>query len=151
MVDISQLRDVAETVCRALNTQCVDCSWETLAGQLILQVQIENADGTMDLDTCTLVSDALSEALDEIEALDFEYSLEVCSPGAERPLPETADRLRAVGDYIFVALHSGESLEGVLLSYDEDGALVEYRDKQAIRKKQVKREDIAKMRKAVKV
>jgi len=45
-------------------------------------------DGTMDLDTCTLIASEISPLLDESPLKDMKYFLEVCSPGAERELKD---------------------------------------------------------------
>ncbi|MBE6452618.1 MAG: ribosome maturation factor RimP [Alphaproteobacteria bacterium] len=52
-----------------------------------LQIMIERKDHTpLIVDDCALVSRAISEILDEQDPIDGEYSLEVSSPGLDRPL-----------------------------------------------------------------
>ena len=45
-----------------------------------------HSDGSMDLDTCAEVSEKLSALLDAEEGFKEPYTLEVCSPGAEREI-----------------------------------------------------------------
>ena len=54
-------------------------------GTFFLRVSIERPDKTMDFDTCSVISEKISDLLDEIDPISHEYILEVCSPGAERP------------------------------------------------------------------
>lgn len=63
---------------------------------------IENPEGTepgkgITLDRCAEVSHALSEALDSTDMIQPAYSLEVTSPGIERPLHDSAEYLRFHG------------------------------------------------------
>jgi len=59
-------------------------------------------DGTMDLDTCADISEKLSEILDANDPISEEYTLEVCSPGAEREIKDLSEL--TAGQYIFVRL-----------------------------------------------
>lgn len=52
-----------------------------------LQIMIERKDrGSLTVDDCAAVSRAVSEVLDEKDPIEGEYSLEVSSPGLDRPL-----------------------------------------------------------------
>jgi len=52
-----------------------------------LQVMIDTLDGRdITVDDCALVSRALSDMLDEKDPIENQYSLEVSSPGLDRPL-----------------------------------------------------------------
>jgi ribosome maturation factor RimP len=63
-----------------------------------LQIMAERADGLMDVDDCTKLSRALSEYLDGHEdVIEGEYTLEVSSPGIDRPLTRLTDYARWSG------------------------------------------------------
>lgn len=51
-----------------------------------LQIMAEGPDGTMTVGDCTELSHALSPLLDVEDAISEEYSLEISSPGIDRPL-----------------------------------------------------------------
>lgn len=52
-----------------------------------LQVMIDKLDGTaITVDDCAIVSHALSDMLDAKDPIENRYSLEVSSPGVDRPL-----------------------------------------------------------------
>lgn len=52
-----------------------------------LQIMIDRKDGTeIVVDDCAKVSRAISEVMDEKDPIDDKYSLEVSSPGLDRPL-----------------------------------------------------------------
>lgn len=62
-----------------------------------LQVMAERPDGTLTVDDCEAVSDALSPVLDVEDPVKQAYRLEISSPGIDRPLIRVSDFRRAVG------------------------------------------------------
>lgn len=63
-----------------------------------LQIMIERKDREpMVVDDCAMVSRAISEILDEKDPIDGEYSLEVSSPGLDRPLTKLENFERFAG------------------------------------------------------
>ena len=67
----------------------------------VLQVMIEPQDYTKELtvDDCATVSRAISSLLDEKDPIDERYTLEVSSPGLDRPLT-TIEHFKRYVDYI---------------------------------------------------
>ncbi|MDD3422385.1 MAG: ribosome maturation factor RimP, partial [Bacilli bacterium] len=68
----------------------------------VLEILIERADGAMDLDTCVQISQELSILLDDVPFLKDEYTLEVASPGVERPLKSLEQFQKALGKYVYI-------------------------------------------------
>lgn len=63
-----------------------------------LQIMIEPADGRpMDVEDCATLSRALSAVLDVEDPLPGAYTLEVSSPGIDRPLTREKDYVRWAG------------------------------------------------------
>lgn len=56
-----------------------------------LQVMAERPDGRMEIDDCAVLSRAMSEVLDAADPISGEYTLEVSSPGIDRPLTRLED------------------------------------------------------------
>jgi len=56
-----------------------------------LQIMAERPDGEMNVDDCTRLSRAVSEVLDAADPINGEYTLEVSSPGVDRPLTRLKD------------------------------------------------------------
>jgi ribosome maturation factor RimP len=56
-----------------------------------LQIMAERDDGTMLGEDCTALSRAVSEVLDAADPIKGDYSLEVSSPGIDRPLTRLKD------------------------------------------------------------
>lgn len=77
----------------------------------VLRVMIETPEGPepgagITLDRCADVSRALSEQLDKTEMIRPAYTLEVTSPGVERPLHEAAEYLRFSGQKAKIVLRT---------------------------------------------
>lgn len=90
-----------------------------------LQVLLEQPDGTSPtLDACTAVSKQLARDMDLAEAnghalIKGRYTLEVGSPGLERPLTRPADFQRFLGKTAKLRLKSHENMTGMLTSATE--------------------------------
>jgi ribosome maturation factor RimP len=63
-----------------------------------LQIMVDRQDGTtVIVEDCAKVSRAVSELLDDKDPIEGEYSLEVSSPGIDRPLTRAKDYTRWAG------------------------------------------------------
>ncbi|MEM7269492.1 MAG: ribosome maturation factor RimP, partial [Pseudomonadota bacterium] len=62
-----------------------------------VQVMAEKPDGTMEVDDCAELSRNISAVLDVEDPIDSEYTLEVSSPGIDRPLTRAEDFERWAG------------------------------------------------------
>jgi ribosome maturation factor RimP len=72
-------------------------------GSALLRLYIDSPDG-ITVDDCERVSRAVSERLDAEDPLPGQYTLEVSSPGIERPLRTAAHFAPYVGETVFVEL-----------------------------------------------
>lgn len=120
-----------------------------------LRVYIDK-DGGITLEDCALVSDELSEALDNVEPdpIPQAYFLEVSSPGAERPLKKEEDYQRAIDHYIHISLYqqiNGQKIyEGTLTQLSNKEITLDYLDKTRHRQITIDRQKIAQARLAIK-
>ena len=74
---------------RAAEAEGLDVAWCELkggAGPRVFRVFIEREDGEVGLADCERVSKSLGLALDVEDPIDSAYTLEVSSPGLDRPL-----------------------------------------------------------------
>jgi ribosome maturation factor RimP len=72
---------------------------------LTLQVMAEHVDGKpMTVEDCAKISNAISPRLDEIETLKGRTTLEVSSPGIDRPLVRLKDFERFAGHVAYIEL-----------------------------------------------
>ncbi len=76
----------------------------------ILQILAENADGNLSLDDCTAIHKALSPLLEVEDPIPGAYTLEISSPGIDRPLMNADDFARYEGFEAKVELEDGGTL-----------------------------------------
>ncbi|HUF32818.1 MAG TPA: ribosome maturation factor RimP [Acidimicrobiales bacterium] len=97
----------------------------------VLRVLVDRTGG-VDLDTVGAITREVSDALDEADPLPGEYTLEVSSPGLERPLRTPRHFAAAVGSAVKVKTMPGTDgerrVEGELLDADDDAITVESPD-----------------------
>jgi ribosome maturation factor RimP len=90
----------------------------------ILRVSVDRSDG-IDVDTLGALTPAVSNALDESGLFPGSYTLEVSSPGLERPLRTVAHFRRFVGTTVRVKLvpeaaaDAERRIEGTLTEVDD--------------------------------
>ena len=90
----------------------------------VLQVTVDR-EGGVDLEALTDANRAVSTLLDELDPIPGRYSLEVSSPGIERPLRTPAHFVKALGATVTVKTRPqvpGERrLRGTLQAADDEG------------------------------
>jgi ribosome maturation factor RimP len=92
--------EVEELITPAIEAMGYDIVRVQLSGgdRLRLQVMAERrSDGSMNVDDCAEVSRAVAAILDVEDPIDSAYTLEVSSPGIDRPLTRLADFDRFAG------------------------------------------------------
>lgn len=86
---------------------------------------VVDRDGGVDLDGLAEASRAVSEALDASDAMGEDpYTLEVTSPGIDRPLTLPRHWHRNVGRRVRVILRDGSAVEGRVTAVAEDGVVL---------------------------
>ncbi|MFD7918550.1 ribosome maturation factor RimP [Streptomyces sp. NPDC059740] len=91
----------------------------------VLRVVVDSDEGVQ-LDECAALSREISQVLDESDAMgETPYTLEVTSPGADRPLTEPRHYRRAVGRLMRAHLHEGGELVARITEVDDEGVDVE--------------------------
>jgi ribosome maturation factor RimP len=93
----------------------------------ILRISVDKDTG-LDLDAISEASEVISDALDNEDPIPGKYTLEVSSPGLERPLRTPAHFRRFVGTTVSVRTQpevEGERrIQGTLEAADDDGITV---------------------------
>ncbi|HEU0071718.1 MAG TPA: ribosome maturation factor RimP [Alphaproteobacteria bacterium] len=96
--------DIAERIAGMIEPALTDMGYALVrvqlsgAQRLTLQIMAERSDGeNMTVEDCADISHAVSALLDVEDPIDAAYSLEVSSPGIDRPLIKAADYVRWSG------------------------------------------------------
>lgn len=86
------LEDLITPVCEKLGYDVVRVRMQGGESRKTLQIMVERKDrAAMTVEDCATVSRALSPVLDEKDPIESRYTLEVSSPGLDRPLVKLAD------------------------------------------------------------
>ena len=98
-VDQKKLESLVEPVVTGQGYELVDVEFKSELGAWVLRVYIDKpgSEERVGLDDCASVSRELSAVLDVDDTIQGHYSLEVSSPGLNRPLKKASDFARFVG------------------------------------------------------
>ena len=131
MENIDKLTELFQPVFDECHVRLYEIVW--LSNEKTLQVAIDNDAHTIDLDICAEVSEKLGIVLDKYDPIKEEYSLEVCSPGAERENKDYAEFEQLVDEYIYVQLKEPfknmVEMTGYVRAVSAEAIELEYRDK----------------------
>ncbi|MEU9701766.1 ribosome maturation factor RimP [Streptomyces sp. NPDC047981] len=120
-----RLRALLEPLIAAQGLDLEEIEVASVGRKRVLRVVVDSDEGA-DLDQVADVSRALSATLDETDAMgEGEYTLEVGTPGAERPLTEPRHYVRATGRLAKLQLTDGAELVARILAVDETGVDLE--------------------------
>lgn len=94
----------------------------------ILRILVD-AEGGIDIDSIKTISKSSSRILDDADPIPGRYTLEVSSPGLERPLRTLDHYERAVGELIkiktFADVDGSRRFTGTLVGADDAGFVIE--------------------------
>ena len=122
---------------------------ETKGDNLTVFIETENG---VDLDTCEKFHNAIMEPIDELDpSYGAAYTLNVSSPGLDRPFVTARDFQRNIGKEVevklFAPLKGKKLLEGVLEAFDENSVTIKLGEET----EKINRTKIAKINKAIKL
>ena len=84
-----------------------------------------DGDQGISIDSCAEVSQALSALLEEEDAMNGRYVLEVSSPGLDQPLKLHRQYVKNVGRSVKVLLQDNQTAKGTLLRVSEEAIELE--------------------------
>jgi ribosome maturation factor RimP len=152
MENTGKLKELMDPVLKKCGVRLYELKWN--GSDHTLQVAIMHEDGSMDLDTCAEVSEKLSECLDEANAISSAYTLEVCSPGAEREIKDLAELEHLNEPYVYLRLKHPYrkmlEMTGTVKSFKDQVIELEYREKAARKTAEISADEIDYLRLAVK-
>ncbi len=114
-------------VVEAAGLDLVDLGFQRANGGHLLRVTVDR-DGGVDLEAITEVSERISRRLDLEGFEPGRYTLEVSSPGVERPLRRPRDFSRSVGETVKVKatrpVGGARTFRGTIVEADEDAVRI---------------------------
>ena len=103
MVSLERIRELAASVAGVYGLELFDVTYGREGGRNVLRVVLDRpgpsatAEESVSLEHCARVSEELSAVLDVEDVVPDEYTLEVSSPGLDRPLRSRDDYQRFAG------------------------------------------------------
>lgn len=98
-----QLTELLSPTVEALGYELVGVEYHPNSVNALLRVYIDKADG-IELDDCVAVNEQVSGILDVEDPINGKYTLEISSPGLDRPLFNLADFQRFIGSQAKIRL-----------------------------------------------
>ena len=117
-----QVRALLVPVVRAAGMDLEDLTITPAGRRRVLRVVVD-ADHGVSLDDLSRLSTDVSRVLDTSDVMGDAYTLEVTSPGVDRPLVEPRHWRRAAGRLVRVALAGDGELCGRVAGVDADGVV----------------------------
>ncbi|MDD5559878.1 ribosome maturation factor RimP [Candidatus Methylomirabilis sp.] len=128
---VERVKSIALPLFTELELELVDVEFRREASGWILRLYLDKPGGVT-LGDCQQVSEELSDLLDVENFIDHPYTLEVSSPGLNRPLRLESDFLRFVGQRARVstsqAIAGQRRFLGILKGYEDGHVSLERED-----------------------
>lgn len=125
---VEQVRKVIQPVWEGTTVELVEIRFVVKRGRRILRLYIDKLGG-ITVQDCSAVSKEVSHLLDVHNLIRHRYTLEVSSPGLDRPLREPSDFRRNLGRLVQVTAvkssGSKRTIVGNLSSWREEGITLE--------------------------
>ena len=144
---LAKLDTILAPVVQSMNLQYWGVEMVSEDGRAILRVYI-NKEGGASIDDCVSVSRSISALLDVEEPIAAKYSLEVSTPGINRPLlrPEhyQTSLLQSIDLKLHAAVDGKKKLTGILVEVTDDAIMLRCDESEhKITFKQIKRANLS--------
>nr|WP_243434422.1 MULTISPECIES: ribosome maturation factor RimP [unclassified Pseudomonas] len=124
---LEQLQALLAPVVEALGYECWGLEFISQGRHSLLRVYIDRPEGIL-IDDCEIVSRQVSGILDVEDPISGEYTLEVSSPGMDRPLFTLDQFARYVGEQVKIKLRTPferrRNFQGILRGVEEQDVVV---------------------------
>lgn len=126
----TKLEQLLQPLVNDLGYELWACDYLSQGKHSILRIYIDtDKPEGITIDDCTTVSHEVSALLDVEDPISGFYSLEVSSPGLDRPLYTAAHYQRFVGSGVFIKLNKPvagtKKLQGIIVSADDNTIIVD--------------------------
>ncbi len=130
-----ELTNLVSPAIADMGLECLGVEYSPSHGNSLVRVYIDRADAAVTVDDCEAVSRQVSALFDVNDPIDGRYTLEVSSPGLDRPLYTPAQFARFAGQQAKVELSlplNGRrrfqgpilAVEGETITIEQDGVAV---------------------------
>ncbi len=120
-VDLAKIETIVKEIVEPMDFRIYDLQFNDVTRTL--KVFIDRPQGGITINDCAKVSNALSEVLDNADIIDFQYTLEVSSPGIERHLSRPEHFSWARGKMAEIILKNTK-IKGYIREADENSVKI---------------------------
>jgi ribosome maturation factor RimP len=124
-----ELKDLLEPTVAGLGLELLGIEFSPSAGSALLRLYIDAPGRLVGIEDCEAVSREVSANLDVNDPIASQYTLEVSSPGIDRPLFTLAHFAKQIGEQVKVALSLPQDgrrrLQGKVVSVAESSVLLD--------------------------
>ena len=151
-MELSKLQELVQKKLSELGFELISLNLTSNKGDKVLSIVVDRVE-PIDMNAIVDLSHELNTYLDEIDPIESEYTLDISSLGAEKPLKvEELDKY--INRYVNVHLTNpidGENIyEGTLVAVSEDIITLSYRQKTRTKTVDITKSNISKIRLAIK-
>ena len=120
-----KLKTVIGDYLKGENVILVDLDLQSRKRKFILRILVDEPGGGITIDRCAYLNNAISQLLDREDLIQTRYTLEVSSPGIDRPLLTPNDFARCLNRKIRILFDESQDgryeISGVLVSVTDAG------------------------------
>ena len=151
-MELAKLQELVNAKLLELGFELISLNLTSNKSDKVLSIVVDRVE-PIDMDTIVNLSHELNSYFDEIDPIESEYTLDISSLGAEKPL-RVNELDKYVNRYVNVHLNNpidGENIyEGTLVAVSENQITLSYRQKTRTKTVDITKSNISKIRLAIK-
>ncbi|MCR5184542.1 MAG: hypothetical protein K6C32_00455 [Bacilli bacterium] len=151
-MELSRINELLKEKLLTLGYELVSLNLSHANGEKTLSIVVDRVE-PIDMDAIVELSHNLNAYIDEINPIEDAYTLDISSLGAEKPLKvEELDKYvdRYVNVHIINPINGLNIYEGTLVSVSNESITLSYREKTRTKTVDILKENISKIRLAIK-
>jgi len=125
---LSTIRTLAEPILAGQQTELVELTCHPQGRNLVIRLLVDKVGGVT-IQDCAAVNRQIGDALDTAQIIEGSYTVEVSSPGLDRPLSSKRDYERALGEELRLWLRAADGAmretQGMLLAVQENAVVLQ--------------------------
>jgi ribosome maturation factor RimP len=128
----NKISEVTEDIARSLGAELIECKLILLGSRHVVRCLVDYACGGITIDTCSKINKKIISYIEDEGLFSSGFTVEVNSPGLDRPLRSANDFLRAKGKVISLWLNreaeGKTSIEVKVIGVDGNDLITEYEE-----------------------
>ncbi len=125
---IGRVKELIANYLEEKRIELVDITYKREQGGMVLRLLVDKPQG-ITIDECEKLNSFLSELLDKEDVVSEHYTIEVASPGLDRPIVTDRDFQRVLGKMLdittYQAIDERKTHEGKLVGMDKENIVIE--------------------------